>query len=859
MAPLACDPTVLDRAGATVLSAGESLGSVISGLTAELASSAGMAGDDPVGAALGRAYDGAAAKVVDAMASARNGLCSIGDGVRVSAHNYALAEALSDVRGQAAGLPAPQVTAPMTVGTKPPSAVGPGSGAPAGWGWVAPYIGMIWPSGDSAKLRAAAGAWATAGANFMATETAAGGGAMAAIGAQQIPEGAAINKALADASEATLNVARQCQTVAAQLNSYAAKVDKVHAAILDLLSRICDPLTGIKEVWDLLTDADEDEIKRIADDIRTVVDNFAQEAETLGDQINAAMTAAVDAAEGMARWAGKEWDHFLHGTSVGRVLNHVGRSLKGLGEEAWDSLEDVAKFSPSRLQSDPVGYAKDVVGMVAGEAPLVGLGPDGGPGVAESWKALGKQVTHWDEWGSNPDGAFGKTLFDVATLALPGGPLSKLGKLGRGVGDVVRDAPKPPLPEVAKPPSVKPPAEAPPAAPKPPEPGPPAPSGKPEPGQPAPPASGKPAPGPSDGPLPHSPTESKPPVGEKPPAGEPPKPAAAPPEPAGKPAVPAPAEQLPHPKPGEPAPAHAPPSPGGEPAAASPSAGLPSLPEPHLPTPPSVPMGGAPTEAPPGLGEMPHGQQPGLHPPESQLPHDGGPLHQPGEGPPHTPGDNTPPHQPVESGGPHDGDSHGPHDGTPSDDPADGHLPHTTPSDLPPWRQAQLTRAESPERLVQDLIDHGCPRDLAESALQSPYSGMTAQEILDNFWNHAEGTWKWPLENGFSDGKWETARSIPEHVWLDRIGEVSNQRGDFMGAVGDSYPERGLAPGSSGDYNRFQGTGKELPADWEVRYGNVAEAFGQPGGGIQWVVYDTKNKITVLIDTLLEDGYLRRP
>lgn len=80
-----------------------------------------------------------------------------------------------------------------------------------------------------------------------------------------------------------------------------------------------------------------------------------------------------------------------------------------------------------------------------------------------------------------------------------------------------------------------------------------------------------------------------------------------------------------------------------------------------------------------------------------------------------------------------------------------------------------------------------------------------------------------------------------------------------MGAVGDSYPERGLAPGSSGDYNRFQGTGKELPADWEVRYGNVAEAFGQPGGGIQWVVYDTKNKITVLIDTLLEDGYLRRP
>lgn len=67
MAPLACDPTALDRAGATVLSTGESLGSVITTLTAALSGSAGMAGDDPVGAALGRTYNGAAAKVIEAM------------------------------------------------------------------------------------------------------------------------------------------------------------------------------------------------------------------------------------------------------------------------------------------------------------------------------------------------------------------------------------------------------------------------------------------------------------------------------------------------------------------------------------------------------------------------------------------------------------------------------------------------------------------------------------------------------------------------------------------------------------------------------------------------------------------------
>lgn len=246
MAPLACDPTALDRAGATVLSTGVSLGSVISGLTMALAGCAGMAGDDPVGAALGRAYNGAAAKVLEAMTTTRNGLCSIGDGVRMSAHNYALAEAMSDVTGRAGGLPTPPVTAPLTAASHPPSAVGAGSGAPAGWSWVAPYIGMIWPTGDSAKLRAAAAAWTTAGVNFMTTEIAAGGGTMAAIAAQQIPEAAAINKALADASGATTIVARQCQTIAAQLNSYAAKIDRVHAAILDLLSRICCPASVIR-------------------------------------------------------------------------------------------------------------------------------------------------------------------------------------------------------------------------------------------------------------------------------------------------------------------------------------------------------------------------------------------------------------------------------------------------------------------------------------------------------------------------------------------------------------------------------------------------------------------------------------
>ncbi|MDM3976047.1 glycohydrolase toxin TNT-related protein [Mycobacterium marseillense] len=876
MAPLACDPTALDRAGATVVATGESLGSVISALTTALAGSAGMAGDDPVGATVGRAYNGAAAKVIEAMTSTRNGLCSIGDGVRMSAHNYAVAEAMSDVAGRAEGLPTPPVTGPLTVGASPRSAVGAGSGAPAGWSWVAPYIGMIWPTGDSAKLRAAAAAWTTAGVNFMTTEIAAGGGTMAAIAGQQIPEVAAINKALADASGATSNVAQQCQTIAAQLNSYAAKIDKVHAAILDLLSRICDPLTGIKEVWDLLTDEDEDEIKRIADDIKTVVDNFAREAETLGGQIEAAMSAAETAAKDMAHWVDKEWDHFLHGTPVGRALNQVGQTFKGVGVEGWDLLKGFYDISQFHAVLDPAGYAKTMGGMVEGVGTLVGLGPDGGPGVAEAWKALGKDVTHWDEWGTNPAEALGKSLFDVATLALPGGPLSKLGKVGHGAADALKGLKKPP--EIPKVPSVKPPeVKPPPAAPKPPESGHPAPAPEGKPGP-----SGKPAPGPADGPLPHSPTESKPPVGGTPHSGEP-KPIGVPPESGGKPPVSAPAEGTtpPHPQPHEPAPAHVPASPGGEPAGAVPHAGLPSeaapaaSAAPHLPSPSSAPMGGGiPAEVPPGLGEVPHAGEPAAHPVE---PHDGAP-HPPGDGGPHPaseghpppPGDGGGPHQPGDGhppgdvNGPHPPadsheppGSHKPHDGTPPDDPADAHPPEIpAPSDLKPWHQAQLALAESPEQLVKDLIEHGCPRELAESAgAHSPYAGMTAQEILNKWWDPAKGTWDWPKVDGFADGIYDTTRSIPKDTSLDRIGEVSDDKGDFMGAVGDSYPDRGLAPGSSGDYNRFHGTGKELPEGWEVRYGKVGDAFGQSGGGTQWMVVDKSGKY-VLIKWLLENGYL---
>ena len=131
-------------------------------------------------------------------------------------------------------------------------------------------------------------------------------GPIATIGAQQIPERAAIAAAFADANRSAAAILQQCNTIAIQLNSMAARIDSVHAAILDLLSRICDPLTGIKEVWEFLTDQDEDEIKKIARDIRTIVDQFTAEVQALSHQIAAAVTEASTILSTMGRYAEKE-------------------------------------------------------------------------------------------------------------------------------------------------------------------------------------------------------------------------------------------------------------------------------------------------------------------------------------------------------------------------------------------------------------------------------------------------------------------------------------------------------------------------------------------------------------------------
>jgi hypothetical protein len=650
MAPLVVDPAALDGAGTSLTGVGEDIGQTLSTLTGALSGGGSMCGNDPVGEAMGNAYDRSADALVKAVAAARNSLVNLGDGVRMSAFNYSVAEAQSDVSRRAQPLPPPQSTGKISA-SLPPSSVGAGDSAPAGWGWVAKYIGMIWPNGDSAKLRGAAGAWIAAGSQLVVTETSAAA-SLGIVGAQQIPEGEMIGRAFSTSLAAASQIMSQTATVAGQLSGYANQIDEVHAAILDLLSRICDPMTGIKEIWDILTDEDEDEIKQIADDIKTVVDNFSSEASALVSELSTALTAAETVVSEIGSYADKEWDQFLHGTDVGRALNQVGQVVKGIGLEAGGMVEDIAvsvwKYNAVRIAVDPEGWYDDASAQLGGMAPLVGLGGDGAPAVLDVWKQVGKDVSHWDMWGTNPAEAAGRTATDVASLFIPGGASAKvtgathaLENAAEHLPGAVEHLPRA-LPDAVPP--VRPPTPEVPA-PRPAEPAPGSPA--PRPGAPTPaPRSGEPSSLPPETPRPTSPTESRPTA---------PAPHEATSTPAGAgegaPAVPGAGHGVPEAPTG---PAASTPNPAGHsvPAAAEPqSAGLPQPADlggaapagggsgsmPHLPD----FGGGSPAGAPDGLPHTAGGQHEGLggghDSPGSSSPHGSG-----GDGP-GSGGDGPPP------------------------------------------------------------------------------------------------------------------------------------------------------------------------------------------------------------------------
>ena len=159
MPPIVVEPEVLAGAGESIGGVGDELAAAVGALAGGLPIGA-MAGHDRAGLAFGQAYQQAAQALLDAGAAAANAGRQVGFGVGMSATNYSRADASSTIGGGGTALPPPAPPGQFDTPSVP-SPFGGGVAEPFVWSMVQMLVGDVWPNGDPAQLRAAAGGWQT--------------------------------------------------------------------------------------------------------------------------------------------------------------------------------------------------------------------------------------------------------------------------------------------------------------------------------------------------------------------------------------------------------------------------------------------------------------------------------------------------------------------------------------------------------------------------------------------------------------------------------------------------------------------------------------------------------------------------
>ncbi|MBC3185243.1 TNT domain-containing protein [Corynebacterium sp. zg-331] len=97
---------------------------------------------------------------------------------------------------------------------------------------------------------------------------------------------------------------------------------------------------------------------------------------------------------------------------------------------------------------------------------------------------------------------------------------------------------------------------------------------------------------------------------------------------------------------------------------------------------------------------------------------------------------------------------------------------------------------------------------------------------------------------------------------IDRLG---SKKGNYLWNATDSFPMRSLPPWiEMRYYAKFERTDTPLPEGVQMRYGKIAPAFEQPGGGTQYlfekVLYRNGEPVDVeffSVEELVAHGILR--
>jgi hypothetical protein len=420
--PLAVDPTALTAAGVAAGAVGDSLSTAVSTLTGSFTANTGQ---DAAGVMFGRQYENTARDLLKAVAAGINACKKTGYGIQVSAVNYSRAEAQSDISERAQPLPSPPCPAPVSAAGAP-SAEGPGVLEPTLWKVVEFLVGDLWPNGDPAAMRTAAAAWRTFGGSLYGVT-----GDMAepynAISAQQLPEAELIKAPIRDIGTAFSSLGGSCQQVATQLDGFAADIEKTQNAVRDLLSKL-GSVGGIAGMFfEFFKGHGEDELHKIADDIKTVMSHLKSEASAKRAGVQQAEQNVDTWVRDLEKSANREFTE-IFGDHVGRVLSMALNAQLDSPEGGFrwlvSNAEGIEDMNPLRFAYDPDGALQtwkgisDLSSIVTNPAPLVQMALKD----PAKFESIIKGLARTDEWSKDrPMLGASQNILDILTLPFVAG------------------------------------------------------------------------------------------------------------------------------------------------------------------------------------------------------------------------------------------------------------------------------------------------------------------------------------------------------------------------------------------------------------------------------------------------------
>lgn len=425
------EPTALIGAGRHVGSLGTQLGLLSDALGPALSDGI-AAGTDSAGLAFGLKYGRQADDFAKTLAGAANAFKTVGYLLEVTGYNYQNADAASTIGGSGpsgavGGEPSTTVAASVPAGPNGAIVM-----PPAHWYLVQPMLHMVpgfalfgsamtWPTGNSALMQVTAAQWHNFATGLAVFESQLST-AKSAVAAQSIPEGATINAALNDIGQAVTSLSEVAKSVGDAVSNFANGVQKTQDAIRRLLDRLSfgglwDTVTGF------LTGDGDDILREIARDVGTVLKNFQNQVKGIVGLLEELVIVIGEAADAFQKW--------IRPVLISTFGDQVGGQLTALVTLYTDFQVGVTTALINTV-SGVVSMA-DVdtwKGMVELGAS-VAQDPSRLPGVLEN---MGKEFVAWDKWsGDHPGRAAGEAAFNIGSLFVPGGALSKTGSVAKGL------------------------------------------------------------------------------------------------------------------------------------------------------------------------------------------------------------------------------------------------------------------------------------------------------------------------------------------------------------------------------------------------------------------------------------------